>query len=153
MHRLELKIVPVVLVLIAVGFIWALDWLLPTFRLMFPGQMICAAILFVAAGYLGLKGIWDFRQAKTTVHPHIPHEASTVVSNGIYQYSRNPMYLGLVCLLLVEGLVLKNWTMILVVWGFIAYLNRFQILPEERALEAKFGKEYLDYKEKVRRWI
>jgi protein-S-isoprenylcysteine O-methyltransferase Ste14 len=153
MHRLELKVVPVVLMAIAVAMIWALDECLPNLRLMFPGQVALAFVLFVAAGYLGLKGIWDFRQAKTTVHPHQPDKTSSVVSTGIYRHSRNPMYLGLVLLLLVEGLVLKNWSMIFVVWGFIAYLNRFQILPEERALENKFGQAYLDYKNRVRRWI
>jgi protein-S-isoprenylcysteine O-methyltransferase Ste14 len=153
MHRLELKVVPVVLLAIAVALIWLLARLLPDLGLIFPGQTVCALFLFALSGYLGLKGIWDFRQAKTTVHPHQPDKASTVVSNGIYRYSRNPMYLGLVLLLIVEGLVLKNWSMLFVVWGFIAYLSRFQIVPEERALEMKFGQEYLDYKEKVRRWI
>lgn len=153
MHRLELKVVPVILMAIAVAMIWGLDWFLPHLRLMFPGQLACAFVLFVASGYLGLKGIWDFRQAKTTVHPHVPHKTSSVVSTGIYRYSRNPMYLALVLLLLVEGLVLKNWSMLFVVWGFIVYLNRFQITPEERALEIKFGQEYIDYKKRVRRWI
>lgn len=153
MHWLELKVVPVVVMAIAVAIIWLFDQVVPDLYLRFPGQSVCTVLLFCLSGYLGLKGIWDFRQAKTTVHPHQPEKASTVVSSGIYRYSRNPMYLGLVLLLIVEGLILENWSMLFVVWGFIAYISRFQIVPEERALEMKFGQDYRDYKHKVRRWL
>lgn len=153
MHRLELKVIPIFVFVIAAIFIWLLDSFIPLIAVDSPTRYVFAGLCFCASGYFGLHAIWDFRKAKTTVHPTNPHNASSVVSSGVYRVSRNPMYLGLLLLLMCEGLVLGNVSMILGLWGFVAYMNRFQIIPEERALEVRFGEEYLGYKIRVRRWI
>lgn len=82
-----------------------------------------------------------------------PHTSTHVVTTGIYRITRNPMYLGLVLILL--GLALYRaspWTM-LGPLAFAAYITRFQILPEERALTARFGAAYTAYCTQVRRWL
>lgn len=153
MHRLELKVIPIFVFLIAAGLIALLNAYVPLFHFSFLFQYILAVVCFCASGYFGLRAIWDFKQAKTTVHPTNPHKASRVVSQGVYKVSRNPMYLGLLLLLACEGLILGNLSMLLGIWLFVRYMERFQIIPEERALEVKFGDEYMAYKLSVRRWL
>jgi protein-S-isoprenylcysteine O-methyltransferase Ste14 len=82
-----------------------------------------------------------------------PQKATTVVTTGIYQYTRNPMYLGLFLFLAALAVKLGNPTAMPFLPAFVAYMNRFQIAPEERILEAQFGDTYTDYKSRVRRWI
>jgi len=105
------------------------------------------------SGVIGIAGVLAFRQAQTTVNPVKPESASTVVSNGIFAYTRNPMYLALLLLLLAYAIWLENMLAFVGCPLFVAYMNRFQIYPEERALEGLFGERYLVYKQKVRRWI
>jgi len=102
---------------------------------------------------VSFAGVWSFRKARTTVNPLEPSQATHFVSKGVYQLSRNPMYVGLACCLLAWAI----WLSYLLTWIgiplFIAYMTRFQIIPEERALRLKFGKEYENYCLKVRRWL
>src|SRR6185312_11178713 len=99
------------------------------------------------------SGALAFRKAKTTKNPMKPQAASSLVTAGVYQRTRNPMYLGLLLVLL--GLALYLWS----AWSllgpifFVMYISRFQIEPEERALATLFGSEYSAYKAKVRRWL
>ena len=113
-------------------------------------------ILAVATALVGLTiclaGVWSFHRAHTTVNPLHPERASALVESGIYRYTRNPMYLGFVLILLAWALLLGSPVAILGVPGFILYMNRFQIVPEERALAALFGTAFSRYCERVRRW-
>ena len=87
------------------------------------------------------------------MHPRAPERSSRLVTGGVYRFSRNPMYLALALFLLAWALWLGNGAAL--VWPalFAAYLTRFQIVPEERALAAKFGQEYAQYCRRVRRWF
>ena len=68
-------------------------------------------------------------------------------------YALNPMYLGLALTLLGWGVFLSNALAFVFIPAFIVYMNRFQIGPEERALEFLFAQDFLAYKAKVRRWL
>jgi protein-S-isoprenylcysteine O-methyltransferase Ste14 len=94
-----------------------------------------------------------FHRARTTVNPFKPTETSTIVTAGIYRVSRNPMYLGLLFLLAGWAIMLSNVAAVAMLPAFVAYMTRIQIQPEERALQAKFGSEFTDYKGSVRRWL
>ena len=94
-----------------------------------------------------------FRRHKTTVNPFTPAKSSSLVATGIYRYSRNPMYLGLFLALLGWGAYLGNWASALLLPAFVAYMNRFQIHPEERVLTESFGPQFLAYARSVRRWL
>jgi protein-S-isoprenylcysteine O-methyltransferase Ste14 len=94
-----------------------------------------------------------FLKSRTTINPLKPDRASVLVTHGIYRYTRNPMYLSLALLLLSQACVLWSWAAFIGPIAYVAYITRFQILPEERILESKFGSEYTEYKRRVRRWI
>ena len=100
-----------------------------------------------------ILSINKFRQIKTTISPLNPNKTSFLVVNGIYRYTRNPMYLGLLFILLSIGLYLKNYVSFSIILFFIFFITKNQIIPEEEVLESIFGDEYKKYKKKVRRWI
>ena len=116
-----------------------------------PGIVAAA---FAALGIaLAAAGVVEFRRAQTTVNPMDPSSTSTLVMSGVYRFTRNPMYLGFAFILLGWGAFLSNAATLLVVAGFIFYLTRFQIVPEERALERAFGADFRAYRAVVRRWL
>ena len=97
--------------------------------------------------------LYAFYQARTTLHPKKLEQTSSLVSCGIFRFSRNPMYLSLVIWLLAWTILLANVWGLIVIVGFMFYLTQFQIKPEEQMLEQKFGHTFLQYKQSVRRWI
>ena len=105
------------------------------------------------------NAIWNnftqksFKKAHTTVNPLNPEACSTLVDTGIYRYSRNPMYLALLLALAGWGIFLGNFYALVLTIAFVLYMNRFQIRPEEKALEALFGTGFLEYRRSVRRWL
>lgn len=100
-----------------------------------------------------LAGLYEFQKAKTTFNPMTPDDASSVVTSGVYRVSRNPMYVGFLLLLIGWAIWLSHPLPFFLLPVFVLYMNRFQILPEERALSAKFGKAYDSYQQGVRRWL
>jgi protein-S-isoprenylcysteine O-methyltransferase Ste14 len=112
-----------------------------------------AYTLFGMAGTIDIWALLSFRKQKTTIDPRYPHKTSSIVIGGIYNYTRNPMYLGLVLILTATSIYFAALFGFFVVAAFILYMNTFQIKLEEEALEKQFGEEYLSYKTRVRRWI
>ena len=151
MKNLELKIPPAAVWFICVLIMWSIARLLPFLAL--PRMpLVAIAVAGIGIG-IAFAGVWSFHKARTTVNPLNPSQATHFVSKGVYQLSRNPMYVGLACCLIAWAI----WLTYLLAWIgiplFIAYMTRFQIIPEERALKLKFGKEYENYCLKVRRWL
>ena len=132
---------------------WLLARQLPQAAIHIPRALPVTVAFTLAAVWLGVKAILDFRRHSTTVHPQHPEKASTVVADGVYRYTRNPMYLALAVLLLAWAVRLGNLAAFAGVPVFLAYLTQFQIKPEERALAEKFGASYREYTGKARRWI
>lgn len=153
MDRLELRIPPIPLALCFGGLMWLVSRFVPGLRIEVPGMPIAALALAAAGGALSLGGVMAFRTARTTVNPLHPERASTMVTAGVYRLSRNPMYAGLLLALAGWALHLSHPLAFLFPPLFFACMNRFQILPEERALTAKFGADYLEYAKRVRRWL
>lgn len=151
MKNLELKIPPAIVWLICALIMWGIARLLP-FGTLPPLPVVAMVVAGIGIG-VSFAGVWSFRKARTTVNPLNPSQATRFVSKGVYQLSRNPMYVGLACCLLAWAI----WLSYLLTWIgvllFIAYMTRFQIIPEERILRLKFGKEYENYCLKVRRWL
>ena len=102
---------------------------------------------------IGLLGVIQFLKAGTTLDPRHPEKSSELVLKGVYNFSRNPMYLGLLLFLLAWGLHLGNAFNTILAALFVAYMNRFQIAGEEEALEKKYGAAYRSYCALVRRWF
>jgi len=152
-HPLELKIIPVVQFIIAAILMFLIAKLFSLSSGLLAVKGFISGIFIFMAGVFGLAAIISFRLAKTTVDPSKPNNASVLVQSGIFRLSRNPMYVGLVCLLIGWAAWLGSVYSLPVVVMFMLYLSRFQILPEERALIETFGDEYLNYCLKVNRWL
>ncbi len=115
---------------------------------------ISLAALFLAIGLaLALAGVLAFRHVRTTVNPHKLETASALVVSGVYRYTRNPMYLGLLSVLLAWTVYLSAPLALLGPAFFILLITRLQIIPEERVLSKKFGRQFTDYQRQVRRWL
>ena len=117
------------------------------------GINIFALIFLIIAAIIIILSMYKFKKIKTTISPLRPNKTSSLVNSGIYAYTRNPMYLGLLLMLFSTALFLKNLISFLIIPLFILFITKNQILPEEEALENIFGEEYKNYKKKVRRWI
>jgi len=113
---------------------------------------LAAGLTLIGLG-IAATGVWALHQACTTPNPFTPHATDRLVTTGIYRYSRNPIYLGMLCCLLGWAVWLAHLLSLAFVGLFAAYLMRFQIQPEERALRQKFGHAYDAYARDVRRWL
>lgn len=153
MHPLEHRIPPPLVAALFGLAMWALARVVPGIALAPWLRVGATAAIFLAGACFCLAGVASFRRARTTVNPLKPEQASALVSSGIYRWSRNPMYVGFALFLAAWAAWLASpWTL-LGVAGFVLYMNRFQIAPEERALAALFGKQFTDYCARVRRWL
>tara|TARA_R110002074_G_scaffold31444_5_gene88305 strand:+ start:1010 stop:1285 length:276 start_codon:yes stop_codon:yes gene_type:complete len=90
---------------------------------------------------------------KTTINPTKPGRASFLIIFGVFKITRNPMYAGIMLALIAWAIFLSSPWALLGPLAFVLYISRFQIAPEESALDALFGPEYAAYKARVRRWI
>jgi protein-S-isoprenylcysteine O-methyltransferase Ste14 len=119
-----------------------------------PSFRVPLAIVLAIAGLaLSTSGRLAFRNAKTSANPLKPQAATSLVVAGIYKATRNPMYVGLALVLVGWAVFLWSAWALLGPVGFVAYIARFQIAPEERALALLFGEEYSAYKSRVRPWL
>lgn len=150
---MKLKVPPLLVALLFAGSMWLLARYLPVGYFDFFGRTYLMAVLCSLAILIGLISLFQFLRSRTSVDPLAPAKASRLVTGGLYRYSRNPMYLALLLLLLGWGLYLGNAFNTLVAAGFVYYMNTFQIVPEEEVLAQKFGKEYQKYCIMVRRWF
>ncbi len=153
MHTLELKIPPVAVAVLLGAAVWFTAGAFPSLSFAFPGQIIVAFALAVAGVIAGVAGVVAFVQARTTVDPTRPEKASSLVKGGVYRFSRNPMYTGVLLMLAAWTTVCFNVLALLALPAFVAYMNRYQIVPEERALRARFGPAFTAYEKSVRRWL
>lgn len=153
MERLENRIPPLVLVLIFALAMAVCAGIMHALSFRFPGQRILAAAILALGLAVMLAAVVQFRRARTTVDPLHPEAASALVRGGIFAFSRNPMYLGMATILAAWAVFLGNLPSLLLVWGFVVWISRFQIVPEERALRARFGAEFDRYAAEVRPWL
>ena len=149
----QVRIPPVALFVVVALLMWAVASWLPSWRIALPGRTVVAILLLLAAGAIGIAGVRAFQRARTTVNPLRPEKASALVISGIYRRTRNPMYVALAIALLGWAIWLEHPLALLGVAAFVAWINRFQIAPEERALRALFGPEFKRYCSEVRRWL
>ncbi len=150
---MELK-VPPALVFLFFGFLmWAVGAWLPFGAFEFFGQFWLMVALLIGAVLIAGIALIQFFLSRTTIDPIHPLKSTTLVTTGIYQFSRNPMYLALLMILLAWGIWLGNAFNTLTAAGFVYYMNAFQIRPEEKHLRELFGTEYKQYCTMVRRWF
>ena len=151
-HPLELLIPPPVVMLVTAGLGWLSVWFFPA-GVVLRLPLLWVLVPVMLASVIGTLALFHCFQARTTVHPHCPEKTACLVVYGVFRLSRNPMYLALLLLLLAWLLYLGH--LLAPVWlaGFVIYLTRFQIQPEERVLHELFGEEYVAYCRATRRWL
>lgn len=150
---LQLKIPPPVYA-IGIGVImWLFNRYFPVANIIeTPWNRVGIAII-IAAVSLDLWSLFLFLKKHTTPNPMKPENTTGIVTGGLYQYTRNPMYLGLLIILFGFAMWLGSLTPFLMLPVFYYVITEMQIKPEERMLEKNFGNEYLNYKNSVRRWL
>lgn len=153
MSALELKIPPVIVLVITAALIWAAGRNWPQFKVAWPGLSAVAWGFTLASFAAWVLGVIALRRAGTTVNPMKPESASLLVASGIYRVTRNPIYLGMLLLLAGWAALVGNFLGFVMLPLFVLYMNRFQIEPEERALARAFGEPFVAYLSSVRRWI
>ena len=153
MKMLQLKIPPPVYA-ISIGILmWMLNRYFPVFQFIdSPWNRLGIAIILIA-GSFDLWSLLLFFKKHTTANPMKPQNTSGIVTSGLYKISRNPMYLGLLAILTGYAVWLGSLTPFLLLPVFYWIITEMQIKPEEKMLQEKFGSEYMNYKEKVRRWL
>jgi protein-S-isoprenylcysteine O-methyltransferase Ste14 len=153
MRALELKIPPPIVALLVAIAMWAASRTGSALELPLLVRAVTAIAIALIGGGIGLAGDLSFKRAKTTINPMKPEKTSALVTSGIYRFTRNPMYLGLLLVVVAWAVFLASAWALAGPVAFVLYIRRFQIAPEERVLSAKFGAAYSDYTARVRRWL
>jgi protein-S-isoprenylcysteine O-methyltransferase Ste14 len=151
--RFELKVIPDAVWLIAAGLMWLVSALTPSLDIPAVPRLLAALALLGAGTGLVIAARVDLARAGTTFNPTAPDRTSDLVTSGVYRFTRNPMYLGMLFALLALAAWLSSAYTLVLPAVFVVYLDRLQIEPEERVLRARFGPAYNAYVARVRRWI
>lgn len=153
MQALELKIPPPAVALLIASIMWGISLVTPLLDLSTFLRVTTSVTIALAGLGVGLAGIIAFRRARTTVNPMKPENTSSLVCSGIYKATRNPMYVGVLFVLIAWAVFLSSVWALLGPVAFVLYITRFQIEPEERVLLRMFPVDYAAYKARVRRWL
>ncbi|RBP48612.1 methyltransferase family protein [Arenicella xantha] len=153
---LEHRVPPPIVLLLSLLLIVLLAYVDTARHLLFSAPLV-NKVIALACAIIGVTiavlGVVSFRRAHTTVNPLRPASASQLVQFGIFRFSRNPMYLGMVFVAMGCAIWLGSVFSWLGVLLFVVFITRFQIVPEERAMQDLFGDSFTNYRRKVRRWL
>ena len=147
----SVKIHPPILLLLHLLSAYLLNRFFPL-SIEFPNVLSWAGYVLVLIGLaLPFSAVIQFMQAKTTVDPH--GSVTKIVTNGAYRFTRNPIYLGFVCMLIGFLFIFKSYWGLILSPLFIVLMNVLVINYEEAYLEKKFGEQFTSYTSRVRRWL
>lgn len=150
---MKLLIPPPLQAVICAGAMWLLSMRLPDFSFSFALQQQLAIFICVIGIAIDLFSVGLFARKKTTVSPFSPKKTQELVTSGLYNYTRNPMYLGMSLILTGLAMWLGNFASFFMIPVFVWFITHLQIIPEEEILMEKFGQDYIDYASRVRRWV
>lgn len=153
MHVLENRIPPPIICLLVALAMWGGTRSLPPYPVADEWRYGLAALVFAFGLVVGASGVRAFRRAKTTINPVDLQAASSLVTGGVFSLTRNPMYVGFTALLLSIAILLARPIAFLGPLIFFLFIWRFQIVPEERVMQEKFGTAFSEYRARVRRWL
>lgn len=153
MQKLENRIPPPIVLILSLIIMRLLAELESASSFDFELKLVLASLLVLIGLAFMLTGVMRFRKARTTIDPLNPEKAKQLVVAGVFRLSRNPMYLGMALIAIAWAIYLANPWSFIGVLGFVLFINRFQITPEERAMDKLFGDQYAKYKAAVRRWL
>jgi len=148
---MKTKIPPPIIALLCIVINYLSTYLINPIK--FPNIEIIGGLILFLGVATAVLAIILFKKEKTTVNPMKPEETTTLITTGIFSITRNPMYLGLFFVTFSTVLFFGSWFGIIILMFFVWYITKFQIIPEEEAMEKLFGVKYDEYRQKVRRWI
>ena len=128
-----------------------LHFFYPIFVLYTGLWKLIGVLPIIFGGYLNLAADKLMKVYSTTVKPG--KESETLIENGVFKFSRNPMYLGMAMILIGIAIILGSLSPFIVVIIFVYLIKNFFIKVEESMLEKKFEKKWINYKNNTRRWI
>ena len=147
---LNTKIPPPIVTLLCIGIIYLFESQIEYSE---PDLKVVGIIFLILGLIIIFSAVLKFIKTKTTVDPTRPHKTSNLVINGIYKITRNPMYLGMLFLIMAYAIYNNNIIGCIIIPIFIFYINKFQIEPEEIEMRKKFGESFENYCKKVNRWL
>ncbi len=150
---MKTKIPPPIIMASCMAVALALSLCFPSPAMLIPFRLLLALVLALLGSIFACHSVFRFWQQQTTISPLSPQETKTLVTDGFYRITRNPMYVGMALGLMAVVIYLATWAALLALPLFVVALNILQIIPEEDMLTRKFGPEYLAYKARVRRWL
>lgn len=153
MAWLERRVPPPIVAALCAALMW---WIARHSPIISPPDgavRVVTALSAILASVLILPAAVALFRASTTVSPTRSAAPSTLVTSGVYRFTRNPMYLALACVLHAWATWLRAPVALLGLVLFVAFITRFQIVPEERSLAQLFGSTYLSYRARVGRWF
>lgn len=149
---LKFKAVPPAWLLPSLLLAWLLHRYLPLVEwLASPWNYFLAAVVWILSLVITGRAARGLASHKTTIYPN--GESTALVTDGLYRYTRNPMYLGMAMIVLGFALYLGSLSALFAVVFFCYAVQLLFIIPEEQRLEAWFGEAYRNYQQQVRRWI
>ena len=152
-HSLENRIPPPLVVVLIGAAMAVIAWFTPALEIGSNVRFAVGGIAIALGALVGVQGARAFWRNKTTISPVDLESTSSLVTSGVFRFSRNPMYVGFAAMLVGWAVCLAApWALVGPV-AFVLFINRFQIIPEERVMRDKFGQAYDDYQAQVRRWI
>ncbi len=151
MKKFRKKIPPTILTLLFLIFNYISNF--NSLKIDIPYRYFFTTLLLILGFYIIIRSSRLFAQAKTSIDPLRPFKSTSLITNDIYKYSRNPMYFGYLLIILSSSVYLGNVVSIIIIPLFIFTINFLHIIPEEEALKDLFGPTYDEYLSKVRRWI
>jgi len=147
----KLKIMPPNCFMVMIVLNIILHYVFPIKKVVSPPYNYLGILLIVLGIYLNLYVYFVYKKEKNTMEPNeVPQ---VLITSGVFKISRNPLYLGMALILFGEAILLGSIITFLFPLLFIIMTNMWTIPLEEKNLEKKFGRKYLDYKRKVRKWI
>ena len=148
---MKTKLMPTTFLLVAMLLCLALNFLIPITYLFLAPINLLGLIPLLIGLWLNLSADRAFKRADTTVKPF--EESNSLIEDGVFRFSRNPMYFGFVLILLGISILLRSLSPYIVVVLFVILIDRMYIRHEEQMLETKFGDEWKVYRSRVRKWI
>jgi protein-S-isoprenylcysteine O-methyltransferase Ste14 len=151
----RVRIPPPILIVVCLVAGWGLDWgrswlILPATRWCAPRVALSGALILLGLGLIGYCAR-QFKKAQTGIEPW--RATSSIITDGPYRYSRNPIYLAFAISGSGIALAFNTGWMLLSVLAFVLIANKLVIEREEKYLERKFGEAYLNYQRQTRRWL
>ena len=147
---LNTKIPPPLVTMLCIGIIYLFEIQIEYSH---PNLKTVGIIFLILGLIIIFLAVLKFIKTKTTVDPTRPHKTSNLVITGIYKITRNPMYLGMLFLIIAYAIYNNNIIGCIIIPVFIFYINKFQIEPEEIEMRKKFGESFENYCKKVNRWL